>query len=84
LEKTVFNTNLEDAEEIARLLRLRYLSGIIIVDFIDMAKNENRRLVVERLEVCSAEDRTKTIIVGWTKLGLMEITRKKVRDSLML
>jgi ribonuclease G len=84
LEKTVFTTNLEAAEEIARLLRLRDLSGIIIVDFIDMAKDENRRLVVEKLEACCAEDRTKTIIVGWTKLGLMEITRKKVRDSLML
>jgi ribonuclease G len=82
LEKTVTATNLEAAEEIARLLRLRDLSGIIIVDFIDMIQEENRKLVVDRLEACCAEDRTKTIIVGWTKLGLLEITRKKVRDSL--
>ncbi|WP_227013892.1 Rne/Rng family ribonuclease [Paenibacillus psychroresistens] len=84
LERTVLTINLEAAEEISRLLRLRNLSGIIIVDFIDMTKDENRRLVVEKLEACCAEDRTKTIIVGWTKLGLMEITRKKVRDSLTL
>lgn len=84
LEKTVTVTNLEAAEEIARLLRLRDLSGIIIVDFIDMTQEESRRLVVQRLEACCAEDRTKTIIVGWTKLGLMEITRKRVRNSLMI
>lgn len=82
LEKTVTATNLEAAEEIARLLRLRDLSGIIIVDFIDMIHEDNRRLVIQRLEACCAEDRMKTIIVGWTKLGLMEITRKKVRNSL--
>jgi ribonuclease G len=82
LEKTVVITNLEAAEEVARLLRLRDLSGIIIVDFIDMTQEENRRLIVNKLEECCAEDRTKTIIVGWTKLGLMEITRKKVRNTL--
>jgi ribonuclease G len=78
LESTVVATNLEAAEEIARQLRLRNLSGIIIVDFIDMQQESNRRLITEKLEECSAEDRTKTIVVGWTKLGLMEITRKKV------
>jgi ribonuclease G len=82
LEKTVVFTNLEAAEEVARQLRLRDLSGIIIVDFIDMVQEENRRLIVKKLEECCAEDRTKTIIVGWTKLGLMEITRKKVRSTL--
>jgi ribonuclease G len=82
LEKTVVFTNLEAAEEVARLLRLRDLSGIIIVDFIDMTQEENRRLIINKLEECCAEDRTKTIIVGWTKLGLMEITRKKVRSTL--
>jgi ribonuclease G len=82
LEKTVVATNLEAAEEIARLLRLRNLSGIIIIDFIDMTLEDNRRLIVEKLEECCAADRTKTIIVGWTKLGLMELTRKKVRNTL--
>jgi ribonuclease G len=47
-----------------------------------MVQEENRRLIVKKLEECCAEDRTKTIIVGWTKLGLMEITRKKVRSTL--
>jgi ribonuclease G len=82
LEKTVVATNLEAAEEIARLLRLRNISGIIIIDFIDMTQEDNRRLIVEKLEKCCAADRTKTIIVGWTKLGLMELTRKKVRNTL--
>jgi ribonuclease G len=81
LESTVVATNLEAAEEIARQLRLRNLSGIIIVDFIDMQQEANRRLIMEKLEECSTEDRTKTIVVGWTKLGLMEITRKKVRST---
>jgi ribonuclease G len=79
LESTVVAANLEAAEEIARQLRLRNLSGIIIVDFIDMLLDTNRKLIADRLEECCAEDRTKTIVVGWTKLGLMEITRKKVR-----
>jgi ribonuclease G len=81
LEQTVFATNMEAAREIARLLRLRDLSGIIIIDFIDMLKDEHRRLVAEELERFCAYDRTKTIIVGWTRLGLMELTRKKVRHS---
>jgi ribonuclease G len=81
LESTVVATNLEAAAEIARQLRLRNLSGMIIVDFIDMMQEFNRRLIAEKLEECCAEDRTKTIVVGWTKLGLMEITRKKVRSN---
>jgi ribonuclease G len=79
LEKTVFSTNMEAAREIAKLLRLLDLSGIIIIDFIDMLKDEHRRMVAEELERICANDRTKTNIVGWTKLGLMEVTRKKVR-----
>jgi ribonuclease G len=81
LEQTVFATNMEAAREIAKLLRLRDLSGIIIIDFIDMLQDEHRRLVAEELERRCAYDRTKTSIVGWTKLGLMELTRKKVRQS---
>lgn len=82
LEQTVFETNMEAAEEIARLLRLRDMGGMIIVDFIDMAEDKHRRLVTDKLEQCMKKDRTKAQVVGWTKLGLVEITRKKVRPAL--
>lgn len=81
LEQTVFQTNLEAAEEIARMLRLRDVGGIIIVDFIDMEKEEHRQQVVQRLETTMKRDRTKCQVVGWTRLGLLEITRKKARQS---
>ena len=81
LEQTVFETNLQAAEEIAHLLRLRDIGGIIIVDFIDMAEEEHRSAVFERLERITRHDRTKTIVVGWTQLGLLEITRKKIRSD---
>jgi len=81
LEETVFQTNLKAAEEIARLLRLRDVGGIIIVDFIDMEKEEHRQQVVERLEATLKRDRTKCQVVGWTRLGLLEMTRKKARES---
>lgn len=83
LEETVFQTNLEAAAEIARLLRLRDIGGIVIVDFIDMADDEHRRRVVERIEETMRQDRTKCQVVGWTRLGLLEITRKKTRADLM-
>lgn len=83
LEETVFQTNLEAASEIARLLRLRDIGGIVIVDFIDMADDDHRRQVVERLEETIRHDRTKIQVVGWTRLGLLEITRKKTRADLM-
>lgn len=82
LEQTVFETNMEAAEEIARLLRLRDIGGMIIADFIDMSEDHHRKLVTERLEACMKKDRTKVQVVGWTKLGLVEITRKKVRPNL--
>lgn len=82
LEQTVFETNLEAAEEIARLLRLRDIGGMIIVDFIDMAEERHRKLVTDKLEACMKKDRTKVQVVGWTRLGLVEITRKKVRPNL--
>jgi ribonuclease G len=82
LEQTVFETNMEAAEEIARLLRLRDMGGMVIVDFIDMAEEKHRRLVTDKLEFCMRKDRTKVQVVGWTKLGLVEITRKKVRPNL--
>lgn len=83
LEDTVYSTNMEAAEEIARLIRLRDIGGIIIVDFIDMDSDEHRQHVVERLEETMRKDRTKSMVVGWTKLGLLEITRKKVREQVM-
>lgn len=83
LEETVFHTNMEAAEEIARLLRLRDVGGIIIIDFIDMDSEEHRHQVEQRLETTIKQDRTKCQVVGWTRLGLMEITRKKARENPM-
>lgn len=79
LEQTVFETNMEAADEIARLLRLRDIGGIIVVDYIDMNEDHHRQEVCRKMEERLVHDRTKTIIVGWTKLGLLEMTRKKVR-----
>ncbi|GAA3408322.1 Rne/Rng family ribonuclease [Paenibacillus hodogayensis] len=81
-EATVFTTNAEAAEEIARLLRLRDIGGIVLVDFIDMTSDKHRAEIAALLEEAFRRDRTKTFAVGWTKLGLMEITRKKARESL--
>lgn len=81
LEDTVFQTNLEAAEEIARLLRLRDVGGIIIIDFIDMEQEEHRHQVLTKLQEGMREDRTQYHILGWTKLGLLEMTRKKIRET---
>lgn len=81
LEETVTNTNLLAAEEIGRLIRLRDTGGIIIVDFIDMEEEAHRKMVKERLEKVICKDRTKTHILGWTRLGLLEMTRKKARHD---
>jgi ribonuclease G len=83
LEETVFITNMEAAEEIARLLRLRDVGGIIIVDFIDMDAEDHRLQVEQQLEMTIKQDRTKCQVVGWTRLGLMELTRKKARENPM-
>jgi len=82
LEKTIQKTNMEAAQEVAKQLRLRNLSGIIIVDFIDMTSQENRNIVTKALETAVKNDRIKTVVVGMTELGLMQITRKKTRPSL--
>ncbi|MCL5057885.1 MAG: Rne/Rng family ribonuclease [Actinobacteria bacterium] len=82
LEDTVLRTNLDAAVEIARQLRLRNLGGIIIVDFIDMHLEEHRQQVLQLLEDEIRKDKTKTNILGITQLGLVEMTRKKVRPSL--
>ncbi|UJF31995.1 Rne/Rng family ribonuclease [Paenibacillus hexagrammi] len=77
LEQTVFDINREAASEIPRLLRLRNVRGIIIVDFIDMNLDKNRMAVMEIMTQEVRKDRSKTVIVGWTKLGLLEMTRKR-------
>ncbi|CDN41745.1 ribonuclease E/G [Paenibacillus sp. P22] len=82
LEDTVFRTNMEAAREIARLLRLRDVGGIIIVDFIDMEDGIHREKVRHQLEDASRDDRSKCQVHGWTRLGLLEITRKKTRKSI--
>ncbi|MBM7854518.1 ribonuclease G [Desulfohalotomaculum tongense] len=82
LEDTVLKTNLDAAVEIARQLRLRNIGGIVVVDFIDMAKEEHRRQVLQTLEEEIKKDKTKVNILGITQLGLVEMTRKKVRPSL--
>lgn len=82
LEETIVNTNLEATREIARQLRLRDIGGIIIIDLIDMDNEENVVKVLNSLEVELKKDRTKSNILGITKLGLVEMTRKKVRNRL--
>ena len=70
------------AEEAAKQMRLRNLSGIIIIDFIDMADTAAQKEVTQRLKKAVAKDRIKTVVVGMTELGLMQVTRKKTRPSL--
>ncbi|NLY38792.1 MAG: Rne/Rng family ribonuclease [Firmicutes bacterium] len=82
LADTILKTNLEAAVEIARQIRLRDIGGIIIVDFIDMALEEHRRQVLDKLNESIKNDRTKTYVLGLTSLGLVEMTRKKVRQDL--
>ncbi len=82
LEDTIFKTNLEAAVMIARQLRVRNLGGIIIVDFIDMRDEEHRRQVHRALEKAMQRDPARTTITGVSELGLVEMTRKRTRDSL--
>ncbi len=82
LEETIFRTNLEAAVAIARQLRLRNLGGIIIIDFIDMEESEHRRQVIQALERALAGDHVKTSISSVSPLGLVEMTRKRTRESL--
>jgi ribonuclease G len=82
LEETIFRTNLEAAVAIARQLRLRNLGGIIIIDFIDMEEPEHRRQVLQALEKALADDHVKTNISSVSPLGLVEMTRKRTRESL--
>ena len=82
LEETIFNTNTEATQAIARQLRLRNLGGIIIIDFIDMQNDDHKRRVLHSLELALAKDHAKTSISGFTSLGLVELTRKRTRESL--
>jgi ribonuclease G len=81
-DDTIFKTNLEAAQAIARQLRLRNLGGIIIVDFIDMDTEEHRVAVLDELKRALAADRTRMTVSGFTALGLVEMTRKRTRESL--
>ena len=82
LEETIFRTNLEASVAIARQLRLRNLGGIIIIDFIDMSEAEHRKQVLQSLEKALAGDHAKTSISSVSPLGLVEMTRKRTRESL--
>ena len=82
LEETIFNTNLEATQAIARQLRLRNLGGIIIVDFIDMKTTEHQKRVLHSLDLAMAKDNVKHSISNFSKLGLVEMTRKRTRESL--
>ncbi|MGI9304838.1 MAG: ribonuclease G [Gammaproteobacteria bacterium] len=82
LEETIFKTNLEAAQAIARQLRLRNLGGIIIIDFIDMTQEEHKRQVMRALEKALEKDHAKSQICDVSPLGLVEMTRKRTRESL--
>jgi ribonuclease G len=81
-DDTIFKTNLEAAQVIARQLRLRNLGGIIILDFIDMENADHRAAVLAELNRALERDRTRLTVNGFTQLGLVEMTRKRTRESL--
>src|SRR5205085_7927544 len=81
LEDTITRTNLEAAEEVVRQLRLRDIGGIIVIDFIDMAKARNRDAVMKVLRGALDQDRTKTFTAEISKLGLVEMTRQNVTEG---
>ena len=81
-DDTIFKTNLEAAQTIARQLRLRNLGGIIVLDFIDMDTEDHRTAVLEEFNKALARDRTRMTVNGFTQLGLVEMTRKRTRESL--
>jgi ribonuclease G len=81
-DDTIFKTNLEAAGALARQLRLRNLGGIVIADFIDMTREDHQQAVLAELRKQLARDRTRTTVSGFTQLGLVEMTRKRTRESL--
>ena len=82
LEETIYKTNLEAVQTLSRQLRLRNLGGIIIIDFIDMQDSEHGRQVLRALEKYMERDHSKVTISELTSLGLVQITRKRTRESL--
>ena len=84
LEETVFRNNLEAAEEVAKQLRLRDIGGIVVIDFIDMEIKDNRRKVVEAFRSAPARDKTRTQIFDISDLGLVEMTRKRIGEGLLV
>ncbi|MCP4470684.1 MAG: ribonuclease G [Gammaproteobacteria bacterium] len=82
LEETIFKTNMEASQAIARQLRLRNLGGIIIIDFIDMERDDHKRQVLNSLQKYLAKDHAKTQVCEVSPLGLVEMTRKRTRESL--
>ena len=81
--QTILRTNLEATETICNQLRLRDIGGIIVIDFIDMASEKDRKKVYSRFLQCLENDRTKTEILQFSKLGLLEMTRKNVSDGIL-
>ncbi len=81
-ETTFFNLNMEAAREAARQIRIRNISGIILIDFIDMKEKSNIQALLQELESAFLKDHVKTTVVDITRLGLVEITRMKVRKPL--
>jgi ribonuclease E len=84
LEETVFRNNLEAADEVAKQLRLRDIGGIVVIDFIDMEIKENRRKVVDAFRSALARDKTRTQVFDITDLGLVEMTRKRIGEGLLV
>lgn len=82
LEETILKTNLEAVKEIAYQIRLRNLGGIIIIDYIDMEKEENRQKLLAAFREAMSRDRAKSTILEVSELGLVQMTRKRVRESL--
>ncbi len=82
LEDTAFKTNLEAAQTIARQLRLRNIGGIVIIDFIDMTEKSHKSQVLQTLEECLEPDSARTNVLGFTGLGLVEMTRKRTTENL--
>ena len=84
LEETVFRNNLEAADEVAKQLRLRDIGGIVVIDFIDMEIKENRRKVVDAFRTALARDKTRTQVFDISELGLVEMTRKRIGEGLLV
>ena len=84
LEETVYRNNLEAADEVAKQLRLRDIGGIVVIDFIDMEIKENRRKVVDAFRSALARDKTRTQVFDISDLGLVEMTRKRIGEGLLV